>query len=131
MITREQRSLAFLKNVVERIYAAILRTEYLTCETYPQLKPFLPEKITFIHSEELLKMYPDKTPKEREDAICKKYGAVFVIGIGGKLSDGQQWPKTALLVSTATYSSGIPFSAARLSSRQWVSVLTRSRWFVN
>ncbi len=90
VITREQRTLSFLKNVVERIYAAILRTEYLTCETYPQLKPFLPNKITFIHSEELLKMYPDKTPKEREDAICKKYGAVFVIGIGGKLSDGKK-----------------------------------------
>ena len=90
VITKEQRNITFLKNVVERIYAAIRRTEYLTCETYPQLKPFLPEKITFIHSETLLQMYPDKTPKEREDAICEKYGAVFVIGIGGKLSNGEK-----------------------------------------
>ncbi len=90
VISKEQRTLAFLKNVVERIYAAILRTEYLTCETYPQLRPFLPEKIHFIHSEELLQMYPDKTPKEREDAICRKYGAVFIIGIGGKLSNGEK-----------------------------------------
>ena len=90
VITREQRTIAFLKNIVERIYAAILRTEYLTCETYPQIKPFLPEKIHFIHSEDLLQMYPDKTPKEREDEICKKYGAVFLIGIGGKLSDGKK-----------------------------------------
>ncbi len=90
VITPEQRTVGYLKNVVERIYAAIRRTEYLTCETYPQLKPFLPETITFIHSEELLQMYPDKTPKEREDAICRKYGAVFVIGIGGKLSDGKR-----------------------------------------
>ena len=90
VIKPEQRTLAYLKNVVERIYAAILRTEFLTCETYPQLKPFLPEKITFIHSEELLQMYPDKTPKEREDEICRKYGAVFVIGIGGKLSNGKK-----------------------------------------
>ena len=75
---------------MERIYAAIRRTEYLTCETYPQLKAFLPEKIHFIHAEELLKMYPDKTPKEREDAICEAYGAVFVIGIGGKLSNGEK-----------------------------------------
>lgn len=90
VITREQRTLAYLKSVVERIYAAIRRTEYLTCETYPQIKPFLPEHITFIHSEDLLQMYPDKSPKEREDAICKKYGAVFVIGIGGKLSDGKK-----------------------------------------
>ena len=90
VITREQRTLAFLKNVVERIYAAILRTEYLTCETYPEIKPFLPEKIHFIHAEDLLKMYPDKTPKEREDAICKAYGAVFIIGIGGELSNGEK-----------------------------------------
>ena len=90
VIKPEQRTLAYLKNVVERIYAAILRTEFLTCETYPQLKPFLPEKITFSHSEDLLQMYPDKTPKEREDEICRKYGAVFIIGIGGKLSDGKK-----------------------------------------
>ena len=90
VIRREDRTLSFLKNVVERIYAAIRRTEYLTCETYPQIKAFLPEKIHFIHAEELLKMYPDKTPKEREDAICEAYGAVFIIGIGGKLSNGEK-----------------------------------------
>lgn len=90
VITAGQRNLDFLRNIVERIYAAILRTEYLTCETYPEIKPFLPEKIHFVHSEDLLKMYPGKTPKEREDAICKKYGAVFVMGIGGQLSDGEK-----------------------------------------
>lgn len=90
VITREQRTLAHLKDVVQRIYAAILRTEYLACETYAQLKPFLPEKIHFIHSQDLLDMYPDMSAKEREDAICREYGAVFVIGIGGKLSNGQK-----------------------------------------
>lgn len=90
VITAEQRNLDFLKNVVERIYSAIRRTEYLTCETYPELKPFLPEKIHFIHSEDLLEMYPDLSPKEREDEICRKYGAVFLIGIGGKLSNGEK-----------------------------------------
>ena len=90
VVTKEQRTLSFMKNVVERIYADILRTEYLTCETYPQIKPFLPERIHFIHAEDLLQMYPDKTPKEREDAICKAYGAVFIIGIGGKLSNGEK-----------------------------------------
>ncbi len=88
VITKEQRTLGYLKDVVERIYAAIRRTEYLTCETYSQLKPFLPEKITFVQSEDLMRMYPDLTPKEREDAICRKHGAVFIIGIGGLLSDG-------------------------------------------
>lgn len=90
VVTREQRTLAFLKDIVERIYAAIRRTEYLVCETYEQIRPFLPETIHFIHSEDLLQMYPGLTPKEREDAICKKYGAVFIIGIGGKLSDGKK-----------------------------------------
>ena len=90
VIAEEDRTIAFLKNVVERIYAAIRRTEYLVCETYSQLRPFLPEHIHFIHAEELLQMYPDMSAKEREDAICKKYGAVFVIGIGGKLSNGEK-----------------------------------------
>lgn len=90
VITAEQRTLAFLKNVVERIYSALLRTEYLTCETYPELKPFLPDHIYFIHSDDLLKLYPDLTPKERENAICKKHGAVFIIGIGNKLSNGEK-----------------------------------------
>lgn len=90
VITPEQRNLDFLKSVVKRIYAAILRTEYLTCETYPQLKPFLPTDIHFIHSEELLNMYPNLNAKEREDAITKQYGAVFIIGIGGRLSNGEK-----------------------------------------
>jgi aspartate--ammonia ligase len=85
-----ERNIEFLKQVVRRIYSALLRTEFLVYETYPQLKPFLPKEIHFIHSEELLKMYPGMTAKEREDAICKKYGAVFVMGIGGKLSDGEK-----------------------------------------
>ena len=90
VIRREDRTLQFLRGIIERIYAAIRRTEYLACETYPQLTPFLPEKIHFIHAEELLRMYPDKTPKEREDAICEAYSAVFIIGIGGRLSNGEK-----------------------------------------
>ena len=89
VITRGQRTVSFLQSVVRRIYSAILRTEFLACETFPQLKPFLPSDIHFIHSEELLQRYPHLTPKEREDAICKEYGAVFLIGIGGKLSNGE------------------------------------------
>ena len=90
VVTKEERTLAYLKQVVNRIYSALLRTEYLTCETYSQIKPFLPREIHFIHSEELLQMYPNLSPKEREDEICKKYGAVFIIGIGGKLSNGEK-----------------------------------------
>lgn len=89
VITPEQRTLDFLKDIVRRIYAAILRTEYLVCERYTILKPFLPREIHFIHSEDLLAMYPDKSVKEREDIIARKYGAVFIIGIGGELADGR------------------------------------------
>ena len=89
VITRDQRNLDFLKNIVRRIYAAILRTEFLVCERYCKLNPFLPQEIHFIHSEDLLAMYPDKSVKEREDLIAKRYGAVFIIGIGGKLANGE------------------------------------------
>ena len=89
VLLAENRNEAYLRRIVNKIYSAILRTEFYICETYSQLKPFLPEDIHFIHSEELLQMYPDKTAKEREDLICKKYGAVFIIGIGCKLSNGE------------------------------------------
>ncbi len=90
VMTAEQRSVDFLKKIVLKIYGAILRTEFFICETYPQLKAFLPEELFFIHSEELRQLYPDLTPKEREHAICKEHGAVFIIGIGGKLGDGKE-----------------------------------------
>lgn len=88
VITREDRNLEFLKKTVRRIYEAIKVTENKLYVEYPQLVPQLPEEIHFIHSEELLQKYPGMTPKERENAIVREYGAVFVIGIGGKLSDG-------------------------------------------
>lgn len=90
VITKADRNKAFLEDVVRRIYSAIRRTEFLTCETYPQIKPFLPEEIHFIHAQDLLDMYPNMIPKEREDAICKQYGAVFVEGIGCRLSNGEK-----------------------------------------
>ncbi|MBR3860214.1 MAG: aspartate--ammonia ligase [Bacteroidaceae bacterium] len=89
VIGEENRNVEFLKKIVERIYAAMLRTEYMVYEMYPELKPSLAEEIHFIHAEELMQMYPDLTPKEREHAIAKKYGAVFIIGIGGKLTNGE------------------------------------------
>ena len=84
VITAEDRTVEFLKNIVRRIYAAMLRTEFMVCETYPQIKPFLPENLFFIHAEELRQLYPDLTAKEREDRITREHGAVFIIGIGGK-----------------------------------------------
>ena len=88
VITEDQHNLDFLKKTVRRIYEAIKVTENKLYVEFPQIEPMLPENVFFIHSEELLQRYPDMTPKEREDAVTKEYGAVFVIGIGGKLSDG-------------------------------------------
>ena len=88
VVTAEERNVTFLKAIVKDIYSAIIRTEYTLCEYYPQLTPTLPGEIHFIHSEELRRLYPTMTPKERENAITEKYKAVFIIGIGGKLGDG-------------------------------------------
>ena len=90
VITDEDRNVNFLKEIVNRIYAAMIRTEYMVYEMYPQIKPCLPQKLHFIHSEELRQLYPNLEPKCREHAICQKYGAVFIIGIGCKLSDGKK-----------------------------------------
>ncbi|MFQ7167692.1 MAG: aspartate--ammonia ligase, partial [Streptococcus sp.] len=82
------RNIAYLKETVETIYKVIRLTE-LAVEARYDIEAILPKKITFIHSEELVEKYPDLTPKEREDAITKEYGAVFLIGIGGVLPDGK------------------------------------------
>ena len=88
VIRSEDRNLDFLKKIVRRIYEAIKVTENKLYVEFPQIVPSLPEDIHFIHSEELLQMYPGLSPKERENEIVRKYGAVFIIGIGGELSDG-------------------------------------------
>ncbi len=90
VISEEERNVDFLKNIVRRIYATLLRTEYLVCESFSTIKPILPAEIYFIHSEELLQRYPSFSAKEREAAIAKEYGAVFIMGIGGKLSNGEK-----------------------------------------
>ncbi len=89
-ISAEQRTLDYLKSVVEKIYAALKATENLVYVHNAHITPSLPDRITFIHSEDLLAEYPDLTPKEREDAVVKRYGAVFLMGIGGKLSNGEK-----------------------------------------
>lgn len=90
VMSEDERNVEFLKEIVHRIYAAMVRTEYLVYEMFPEIRPTLPQHIHFIHAEKLLQKYPTFTPKEREDAICKEYGAVFIIGIGCKLSNGER-----------------------------------------
>ena len=89
VIRREDRNREFLKKVVRRIYEAVKVTENKLYVEFPQLGLQLPEEIQFIDSEELLQRYPDLDAKQREARIAKEAGAVFIMGIGGKLSDGK------------------------------------------
>ena len=82
------RNLDFLKQTVTKIYSAIRRTEFLVSEMFASCTPTLPENITFIHAEDAQKRYPDLTPPERERALAKEFGAIFLIGIGSPLADG-------------------------------------------
>jgi len=88
-MSESERNLDFLKLIVKKIFRVLKHTEYLVYEQYPQLTPILPNEITFFHSEELYEMYPNLTPKERENEVAKKYKAVFIIGIGNKLKNGE------------------------------------------
>lgn len=92
VIDKHQRTLEYLKFTVSSIYYCIKETYSYICNKYHLTKHFLPETIKFITAEELCKMYPDKTPKDREKAYMssnKENYALFVIGIGDKLSDGK------------------------------------------
>ncbi|ULT23974.1 hypothetical protein KUH03_33400 [Sphingobacterium sp. E70] len=88
VIGKEQRNLVLLKDTVLNIYDSLRFTELQVERKYPQIKAILPETITFISSEELLQKYPNLSAKERENAITKEHGAVFLYGIGGALSNG-------------------------------------------
>lgn len=86
----EQRTIEYLTHIVKKIYEVFKRTEFIVCEEFPQLSPQLPTDIFIIHAEDLLQLYPTKTPKERETLIAKKHKAVFIIGIGYELSNGEK-----------------------------------------
>ena len=95
VIMEEERNDTYLKEVVRKIYSAFLETENYITTLYPALKHDLPKDITFITSQELLNLYPGLDVKERENRITKLHKAVFIIGIGGKLSDGTIHDKRA------------------------------------
>ncbi len=88
IIKKEDRNSDTLKDIVKKIYKAFLATEKYLESLYPFIKNDMPEEIFFITSKELLQKYPDKTPKEREHLITKEYKAVFLMQVGGKLSNG-------------------------------------------
>lgn len=88
-INPTDRNLDYLKETVRKIYGALKETEAVVYEQFPHITPTLPEEISFIHSEELVRRYPGLTPKQRENEIAREMGAVFIIGIGAELSDGK------------------------------------------
>ena len=87
-ISEQDRTIYYLRDVVKKIYRCMKRTEFYIYDRYPVIRPILPDEITFIFSEDLQKEYPGLTPKERESLVAEKYGAVFIIGIGSELADG-------------------------------------------
>ncbi len=90
IIKVRDRNLAYLKRTVGVIYEVVKNTERAAHRAFPQLgKPMLPRDIHFIHSEELAERYPNLTPAEREHAVTAEKGAVFIIGIGAALKDGE------------------------------------------
>ena len=89
-IRAEDRNLDCLKRTVRHIYILLKEIEEMVYHQYPHITPSLPDNITFIHSEELQKMYPGTPPRERENKAARKFGAIFVIGIGGELTNGEK-----------------------------------------
>ncbi|MCR5591255.1 MAG: aspartate--ammonia ligase [Lachnospiraceae bacterium] len=89
IISKKDRNVKTLKSVVKKVYEAIRNTEVFINSRHPEIKCILPDTIKFVTTQELLDRWPDKTPKERENAAAKEYGAMFLMQIGGKLSDGK------------------------------------------
>ena len=87
-ITAEDRHLEFLRMIVRKIFLAMKELEWEVFKVHPHITPCLPDEIAFIQAEELLQEYPALSPVQREFVTAKKHKAVFIIGIGGKLSDG-------------------------------------------
>lgn len=84
-----ERNVAFLRGTVEKIYDVIYRTERHVAEEFPGIVPVLPETIHFVHSSELEDRYPSLSRRQREDAVAREHGAVFICGIGAALADGK------------------------------------------
>ena len=87
-LTIENRNVRTLKSVVKRIYKAFIKTYNKLIKKYPCLENEFSKEVTFVTTKELEKLYPNLSRKERENAICKKYGTVFLMQIGNKLKDG-------------------------------------------
>ena len=90
VISKEERNTETLQYTVRKVYAALKETESFISRRYNYIDPILPDEITFITSQELENLYPGLTPKEREHAIAKDKGAVFISQIGKVLASGEK-----------------------------------------
>ena len=89
IILKEDRNVEYLKETVRKVYKALKKTEKYMAIRYDYIEEILPKEIFFITTQELADLYPDKTPKEREDIIAREKGAVFLMEIGDKLANGE------------------------------------------
>ncbi len=89
IILKEDRNVEYLKETVQKVYKALKKTEKYMSIRYDYIEEILPREIFFITTQELANLYPDKTPKEREDLIAREKGAVFLMEIGDELADGK------------------------------------------
>lgn len=90
IISKEERNMETLEYTVRKVYNALKETEEYISRRYNYIKPWLPDEIFFITSQELEEMFPEKTPKEREHRIAKAKGAVFISQIGKTLASGEK-----------------------------------------
>ena len=139
VISKDDRTIDYLKETVRSIYKAIRQTSIFVKQKYKFITVDLPKTITFITSQELEDMYPDKTPKEREDLIVRDKKSVFIIGIGDKLKSGishdlrspdyDDWSMDGdLLVYDKTLDKGVELSSMgiRVDEESLVSQLEKS-----
>ena len=135
IIGKDERNEYTLKKTVKLIYSALRHTEYYITKEYNFIGSLLPEKITFITSDELEERYPDLSRKEREYAAVKEYGAIFLMKIGTKLKDGKPHDGRAPDYDDWTLNGDIivyyPHLTLLLSFHQWAFVLTRRLWSVS
>ena len=90
IISKEERNMETLQYTVRKVYSALKDTEDFISRRYNYIEPLLPDDIFFISSQELEDMFPDCTPKERENRIAREKGAVFISQIGKTLASGQR-----------------------------------------
>ena len=128
VITKEDRTEKYLEETVVTLYNALKNLNDYVNRLYTDLRTDLPNEIFFITSQELEDMYPDLTPKEREDEIAREKRAVFIKKIGGQLKSGEKHDGRAPDYDDWELNGDIILSTELLKFLQWVSELMKMPW---